>query len=81
MIYAIAHGIVGAGLLLTAAMAIGMIGTILVFVVCTILLRDRALLFLVRTAEWRDRLGRALESASAVAVIAFGLWLFVTRAT
>src|SRR5436190_878108 len=73
MVYAVAHGIVGAGLLLTGAMALGMISTILVFVACTILLRDRALNFLVRSELWRERIGRMLESASALAVIAFGL--------
>jgi hypothetical protein len=61
-------------------MAIGMIATILLFVGCTIVLRERALHFLVRTGPWRERIGRALESASAVAVIAFGVWLFATRA-
>ena len=81
MVYATAHGIVGAGLLLTAAMASGMIATILLFVVCTILLRERALQFLMRTGPCRERLGRILESASALAVIAFGLWLFANRAT
>jgi ABC-type nickel/cobalt efflux system permease component RcnA len=80
MVYATAHGIVAAGLLLTGAMALGMIATILLFVGCTIVLRERALRFLVRTEPWRERLGRALEGASAVAVIAFGLWLFATRA-
>jgi nickel/cobalt exporter len=80
MVYATVHGIVGAGLLLTAAMAIGMIATILLFVGCTIVLRERALRFLIRTGPWRERIGRALESASAVAVIAFGVWLFATRA-
>jgi ABC-type nickel/cobalt efflux system permease component RcnA len=80
MVYAAANGIVGAGLLLTAAMALGMIATILLFVAGTILLRERALRFLERSGPWRERLGRALESASAVAVIAFGLWLFATRA-
>src|SRR5262245_34722929 len=81
MVYATAHGIVGAGLLLTGAMALGMIATILVFVACAILLRERALRFLARTESWRARLGRALESAGALAVIIFGVWLFANRAT
>jgi nickel/cobalt transporter (NicO) family protein len=81
MVYAVARGIVGAGLLLTAAMALGMIATILLFVLCTIVLRERALRFLARTEPWRERLGRILESAGAAAVIAFGVWLFVNRAT
>ena len=80
MVYATANGIVAAGLLLTAAMAVGMIATILVFVGCTIVLRERALRFLMRTGPWRERVGRVLESASAFAVIAFGVWLFATRA-
>jgi len=80
MVYATTHGVVGAGLLLTAAMAFGMIATILLFVATTILVRERALEFLVRTGPWRERLGRILESASALAVIAFGLWLFANRA-
>jgi hypothetical protein len=58
-----------------------MIVTILLFVGATILLRERALRFLVRSEPWRESLGRALESASAAAVIAFGVWLFVNRAT
>jgi len=80
MVYATTRGIVGAGLLLTAAMAMGMIATILLFVAGAILLRERALSFLVRTEHARQRLGRILEATSAVAVILFGLWLFANRA-
>lgn len=79
MVYASSRGIVGAGLLLTAAMAVGMIVTILLFVACTILVRERALNFLTRTAAMRDRIGRTLEAGSAVAVIAFGVWLLANR--
>jgi len=80
MVYATTHGIVAAGLLLTGAMALGMIATILLFVACAILVREHALQFLARTEPWRERLGRALESAGALAVIGFGLWLFANRA-
>lgn len=79
MSYASAHGIIGAGLLLTGAMAMGMIATLLLFVGSTILLRKRALSFFLRTATTRERLGRVLETVSAVAVIAFGMWLLVNR--
>jgi nickel/cobalt transporter (NicO) family protein len=79
MVYASTRGIVGAGLLLTGAMALGMMATILLFVICTILLRERALRFLVRTATTREWLGRVLEGGSAVAVIAFGVWLFANQ--
>jgi nickel/cobalt transporter (NicO) family protein len=79
MVYASSRGIVGAGLLLTGAMALGMIATILLFVGSAIFLRERALGFLVRTATMRERLGRVLEGGSAVAVIAFGVWLFANQ--
>ena len=81
MVYSVANGIVMAGLLVTAAMAIGMIATILIFVGCTIVLRERALQFFERTASAREHIGRALEIVSAVMIVAFGLWLFATRAT
>ena len=79
MVYASTRGIIGAGLLLTGAMALGMIATILLFVGGAILLRERALSFLARTAQTRERLGRLLEAGGAVAVIAFGLWMFANR--
>jgi ABC-type nickel/cobalt efflux system permease component RcnA len=62
-------------------MAIGMIATILIFVGCTIVLRERALQFFERTTFARERIGRTLEIVSALMIVAFGLWLFATRAT
>jgi nickel/cobalt exporter len=81
MVYSVANGIVIAGLLITTAMAIGMIATIFIFVGCTMLLRERALQFFERTASAREHIGRALEITSALMIVAFGLWLFATRAT
>jgi nickel/cobalt transporter (NicO) family protein len=81
MVYAVAHGMIAAGLLLTAAMAAGMIATIVFFAGCTIFLRERAMRFFENTASVRARLGRILETASAVMIILFGAWLFATRAT
>ena len=81
MVYSVANGIVMAGLLIIAAMAIGMIATILIFVGCTMLLRERALQFFERTAPAREHVGRALEIMSALMIVAFGVWLFATRAT
>ena len=81
MVYSVANGIVMAGLLIIAAMAIGMIATILIFVGCTMLLRERALRFFERTASAREHIGRALEIMSALMIVAFGVWLFATRAT
>ena len=78
MVYASANGIVMAGLLVTAAMALGMIGTLALLVLCTIVLRERAVEFFDRTAFARERLVRALEISSACLIIAFGVWLLAT---
>lgn len=79
MVYATTRGVVGAGLLLTGAMAFGMIATIILFVGTTILLRERMFTLLARTDVMRDRIGRVLEAGGALAVIAFGVWMFVNR--
>lgn len=79
MVYASARGIVWAGLVITAAMAAGVILTILLFVLGAILLRAQALGFLARTEQARERAGRILEAGCALAVIAFGLWMFANR--
>jgi hypothetical protein len=68
------------GLLITGAMAVGMITTIFLFVGCSILLRERSLHFVERTALARERIGRALETSSALLIISIGRWLFATRA-
>jgi nickel/cobalt transporter (NicO) family protein len=80
MVYSLANGIVLAGLLITGAMAIGMITAIFLFVGSTIVLRERAFGFFARTALARERIGRGLETLSALLIISFGLWLFATRA-
>jgi nickel/cobalt transporter (NicO) family protein len=81
MVYAVANGIVLAGLVVTGAMAFGMIVTIFLFVGGAIMLRERASRFFERTETARRRFGQALEIASAVLIIVFGFWLFATRAT
>jgi nickel/cobalt transporter (NicO) family protein len=80
MVYSLANGILIAGLLIIGAMAVGMIATIFLFVGCTILLRERALRFFERTAVARENIGRALETLSALLIIALGIWLLATRA-
>ena len=79
MVYASAQGIIAAGLLVSAGMAAGMIATIAAFALATVLLRDRAVALLERTDHLRQSLGRGLEAASALAIIAFGAWLLATR--
>jgi nickel/cobalt exporter len=55
MVYSVANGVLVPGLLITAAMAVGMIITILLFVSGAILLRERALRFFERTAQGERR--------------------------
>src|SRR5262249_9202881 len=80
MVYAAANGAILTGLLVTGAMAAGMIGTVFLLVACTIILRERGLQYLDRTAAVRERIGSVLEMASALMIVAFGVWLFATRA-
>ena len=79
MVYAVAHGIVFAGLVVTAAMAAGMIATVGAFALGAIVLRDRFFAFLIRSAVWRQRLGRIAEVLSGIAIIGSGVWLMISR--
>ncbi len=79
MVYASAQGIVLAGLLATAGMVFGMILTIASFALAAVLLRDRLMVLLERTARFRGRLGHILELGSALAIVAFGVWLLAVR--
>jgi nickel/cobalt exporter len=79
MVYASTQGIVLAGLLVTAGMAFGMILTIALFALAAVLLRDRLMALLERTARFRSRLGQILELGSALAIVAFGVWLLAMR--
>ena len=79
MVYAATNGIIVAGLLVTASMALGMMATIALFAVTAVLLHDRIVTLLDRTAGLRQRAGRALEAASALAIMAFGAWMLATR--
>ena len=79
MVYAVAQGIVAAGLLVTAGMALGMIMTIAAFALAAVLLHERFMLLMERTHHLRRQAGRVLEIASATAIIAFGAWQLVTR--
>jgi nickel/cobalt exporter len=73
MSYALARGILGAGLLVTAAMTAGMIAAIGGIALAASLARSRLMGLLSRTEPLRERLGRALEIAGSLAVIGFGL--------
>jgi len=79
MVYAAANGIVLAGLMVTASMAVGMIATIALFAVAAVLLHDRLVSVLERTAGLRRRVGLVLEATSALAIMAFGVWMLAIR--
>jgi nickel/cobalt transporter (NicO) family protein len=71
--YALARGVLAAGLLVTAAMTVGMIAAVGGIAVMAGLARTRFMALLSRTERLRYRLGRALEVGGSLAVIGFGL--------
>ena len=73
MSYALAHGMMAAGLTLTAAMALGMITTIGGIALAAAFVRDRCMGLLVQTESWRQRVGTALELGGSVAVLGLGV--------
>ena len=72
MSYALARGMIGAGLTVTAAMALGMIATIGGIALAAAFARDRFMSLLAKTEGWRDRVGFVLEIASSILVVVFG---------
>jgi len=79
MSYALARNMLGAGVAVTAAMALGMILTIGGIAAAAVLARENMMGFLVRTETLRHRLGKALELGSAAAVLGLGLWPLMRR--
>jgi nickel/cobalt exporter len=73
MSYALARGMLAAGLTVTAAMTVGMIVTIGGVALAASFARDRFAGLLARTENWRHRAGLALEVGSAAAVIGLGI--------
>jgi ABC-type nickel/cobalt efflux system permease component RcnA len=71
--YALARGVLAAGLLVTAAMTVGMIAAIGGVALAASLARTRFMALLSRTEGLRHRLGRALEIGGSLAVVGFGL--------
>ena len=73
MSYALSRGMIGAGLTVTAAMALGMIATIGGIALAAAFARDRLMSLLAKTEGWRDRVGLfVLEIGSSILVVAFG---------
>jgi nickel/cobalt transporter (NicO) family protein len=72
--YALARGVLAAGLLVTAAMTVGMIAAIGGIALMAALARTRFMALLSRTERLSYRFGRALEVFGSLAVLGFGLW-------
>lgn len=81
MSYALARGLLAAGLAVTAAMAAGMVLTISAVAVLATLSRERLLSFFSRTEGARRWLGRTLEIGGAALVVLFGVWLILGAQT
>ncbi len=81
MSYALARGLLAAGLAVTAAMTLGMIVTIAGVTLTATLARGRFMSLLARTEGWRHRAGQVLEIAGAAMVLTLGLWLILNAAT
>jgi ABC-type nickel/cobalt efflux system permease component RcnA len=79
MVYALAHGVVIAGLLVTAAMAAGMVLTISAFAAAAVLFRNGLFRLLKRHERQWHRASHVFEIASAGAVIVAGIWLLKMR--
>jgi ABC-type nickel/cobalt efflux system permease component RcnA len=73
MSYALARGVLAAGILVTAAMTVGMVVAIGGIALAAALARNRFMALLARTERLRRRLGAVLEVGGALAVIGFGL--------
>lgn len=71
--YALARNVLASGLLVTAAMAVGMIITIGGVALVAAFARDRLVGLLTRSEGWRHRAGMALEAGGAVLVVLLGL--------
>jgi ABC-type nickel/cobalt efflux system permease component RcnA len=81
MSYALARGLLAAGLAVTAAMTLGMIATIAGVTLAATLARGRFMNLLARTEGWRHRAGQILEIAGSVMVLTLGLWLILNAAS
>jgi ABC-type nickel/cobalt efflux system permease component RcnA len=77
--YALARNVLAAGLAVTAAMTVGMIGAIGSIALLAALARGRFMALLARTEPVRRRIGMGLEIGGALAVLGLGL-LLIARA-
>ena len=78
--YAMAKGVPASGLLVTAAMAVGMVVTIGGVALTAALTRDRLLAVLARSEDWRHRVGWGMEVGSAALVLLLGVATLIQSA-
>lgn len=71
--YALARGVLASGLLVAAAMTVGMIATIGGVALTAAFARDRLVALLGRTEGWRHSAGMVLEVGGAVLVLLLGV--------
>ena len=76
--YAVARNVLAAGLAVTAAMTVGMIGAIGSVALLAALAKSRFMALLARTETLRHRIGMGLEIGGAFAVLGLGL-LMIAR--
>ncbi|WP_298316988.1 sulfite exporter TauE/SafE family protein [Reyranella sp.] len=74
MTYAVANGLLVAGLILSGTFAAGMVVTVAAFPLLAVVLRTRMVPLMARTERVRERTGHLIEIAAALAVIMIGLW-------
>lgn len=79
MSYAVVNGLVGWGLLLSAAFASGMIVTVSVLPTLAVLLRLRSFRLLAPAGPILQRTRHWIEATAALAIIALGLWPLLPR--
>jgi len=79
MTYALVRGVLVLGLVVTTAMAAGMVATIGGFAIASILAREHCVLLLARTESWRSGLGKALEIIGSIAVLVLGALPLIRR--
>lgn len=78
MSYALARGLLAAGLAVTAAMAAGMVLTVAGVAVLATVSRERLMAFFARTERMRQAMGRVLEIGGAALVLLFGAFLILS---
>lgn len=79
MTYAVVHGAIKWGVLLSAVFAAGMILTVALFPLAVVLARTWVMPSISKTEAIRGRIEVGLEAAAALALIALGAWPLLLR--